>query len=136
MKKQFPYIFCVAMAFLVLFSTLSMTVDSRYCGETLVDRAVFSEVDKCCVGDLQLEQENITKIKCCHDVVDIIQGNERISTTNFEDLKSFPQPFLGTFVYSYGFYFEGLTSQIIPIPHYKTPPLIFDIQALDCQFLI
>ena len=136
MKKQFHHIFSVTMAFLVLLSTLSMTVESRYCGTTLVDRAVFSEIDKCCVLDLEIEQENIKKVKCCYDVIDVIEGNELISTTSFEDLETAHQLVFKAYVFDYSCQFEVFPKQIIPIPHYKAPPLIFNIQALDCQFLI
>lgn len=41
MKKAFQHSISVAMAFLVLFSTFSFTVDKHFCGSFLVDKAIF-----------------------------------------------------------------------------------------------
>ena len=41
MKQLLNKILSLSMAFVVLFSTMSLTVDMHYCGDTLVDTAIF-----------------------------------------------------------------------------------------------
>ena len=37
----------MTLALLVLFSTVSFTIEKHFCGDILVDVAVFTEVEKC-----------------------------------------------------------------------------------------
>ena len=69
MKQVFHKIMSLLMAFVVLFSTMSFTVDMHYCGDTLMDTAIFHKAETC-----GMEMENpltdgcsITKKNCCSD---------------------------------------------------------------------
>ena len=41
----------MAMAVLVLISTLSVSIEKHYCGDHLVDVAIFAEAEKCGMED-------------------------------------------------------------------------------------
>ena len=46
-KQWLHKVFSISMALLVLFSTISFTVEKHYCGDFLIDTDVFSQVKKC-----------------------------------------------------------------------------------------
>ena len=68
------------MAFVVLFSTMSFTVDMHYCGDTLMDTAIFHKAETC-----GMEMENpltdgcsITKKNCCNDEQIVVDGQNEL----------------------------------------------------------
>ena len=120
------------MALLVLFSTVSFTVEKHFCGDTLVDIAIFTDSDKCAME----AQEILMKKTCCKDEVDVVKGQDELKTSAFEDLGFQQQQFIATFTYSYLNLFESLDKQIIPHKDYSPPNLITNIQVLDQVFII
>lgn len=120
------------MALLVLFSTVSFTVEKHYCGDVLVDVSVFTEAEKCASE----AEEIIAKMDCCKDTVDVIQGQDELSVKTFNDLDFEQQVFLASFTYSYISLFEGLPKEVIPFKDYSPPNLVADIQVLNQVFII
>ena len=47
MNQVFHKIMSLVMAFVVLFSTMSFTVNMHYCGDTLVETAIFQKAKGC-----------------------------------------------------------------------------------------
>ncbi|GAA3780619.1 hypothetical protein GCM10022271_11110 [Corallibacter vietnamensis] len=138
MKAVLNKIFSVTLALLVLFSTVSFTVEKHFCGDVLVDMAMFSEAQKC-VSDIQLssiEKAQISKKNCCKDTVHFVKGQSEITIKNFDELKFIQQAFLASYIYSFINLFEGLPEQIIPHKDYSPPNLVADIQVLDQVFII
>ena len=129
-------IFSVALSFLVLFSTLSLTIEKHFCGDVLIDVAIFTEAEKCSMEAFEIEQAKITKKSCCKDEIDIIDGIDQITTTSFEDLDDIQKQILVAYAYSYINLFEGLPNLIIPHKDYSPPLLTKDIQVLDETYLI
>lgn len=137
MKIKFLHnVFSVAMAFLVMFSTLSFTVESHYCGPTLIDVSIFTEAEKCTMEAFEKEQERITKKSCCKDEVEVVEGQKELKHNSFNDLNFNQQFIFASFIYSYINLFESLPKQTIPHKDYSPPILIVDIQVLDETFLI
>lgn len=126
----------MGMALLVFFSTLSFTIEKHYCGNTLVDISVFTEVRKCAMEDLEKELEALTKRSCCKDTVDFVQGQDELNVKSLEDMTYDQQIFALSFVYTYINLFEGLPQQIVPHKDYSPPNLIIDLQVVDQVFLI
>lgn len=124
------------MAFLVLFSTVSFTIEKHFCGDVLIDVAVFTEAEKCAMEAFEMEQEAITKKICCKDEVDVIQGQDDLRLTSFDDLDFQQQLFITTFSYAFVNLFESLEKHIIPHKDYSPPNLVADIQVLDQVFII
>ncbi|TYA57964.1 HYC_CC_PP family protein [Formosa maritima] len=128
--------FSVTLAYLVLFSTLSFTVEKHYCGENLVDVAIFTKVDTCGMDKESVVATSLEKKHCCKDEIQIVKGQDKLKKSSFEDLQFEQQLFLSTFVYSYINLFEGLPELVIPHKDYSPPNLITDIQVLDQVFII
>ncbi|WP_298237861.1 hypothetical protein [uncultured Algibacter sp.] len=120
------------LALLVLFSTVSFTVEKHFCGDVLVDVSVFADVEKCAMEAMEMKQ----KKSCCKDEVEVVKGQDDLKFSSFEDLDFEQEQFLTAFAYSYINLFEGLPKQIIPHKDYSPPNLIQDIQVLDEVFLI
>lgn len=129
MKKAFQNSGSVLLALLVLFSTLSFTVDKHFCGSFLVDKAVFSEADTC-----GMDMENATD-NCCTNEKVVIEGQDELKhtlgTLDFEQ-----QIFITSFGLSYQNLFETLSNEVISYKDYSPPLLVTNIQLMDQVFLI
>jgi len=121
------------MAFAVLFSTLSFTVESHYCGSNLIDTAVFTKA-KSCNGDFT--EKATTKKGCCKNEIDVIKGQDKLKVNSFDDLNFSLQIVFTSHVYSYASLVIGLPKQTVSHQEYVPPNLIYDIQVLDETFLI
>ncbi len=131
-KKVLHSMFSVLMAFLVLFSTVSFTIEKHFCGDVLVDVSLFAEAEKCASE----AEEIIAKMDCCKDTIDVVQGQDELTVKAFDDLDFEQQVFVTTFAYSYLTLFEDLSQQVIPHKDYSPPNLVHDIQIRDQVFLI
>lgn len=121
------------MAFVVLFSTLSFTVESHYCGSSLVDTAIFTKA-KVCGEDIASDAPAMKG--CCKNEIDVIKGQDKLKLNNFDDLDINKQILLTSYVYSYISLFKSLPKQVIPHKFYKAPKLIYNIHVLDETYLI
>lgn len=123
----------ITLAFLVMFSTLSFAVEKHFCGEMMMDLAIFSETEPCCMalahGDSP--EENT----CCSEEQTLVEGQEELRFS-FEELELPQQIFLASFGYSYISLFEDLPENVVPFRDYIPPLLVHDIQLLDETFLI
>ncbi|KAB1068807.1 hypothetical protein F6U93_05645 [Tamlana haliotis] len=124
--------FTSILALLVLFSTVSFTIEKHFCGDVLVDVSVFAEAEKCAMEALELLQ----KKTCCKDELNVVKGQDELSVTSFDDLDLEQQQFLYAFTHSYVFGFESLVKHKIPHKNYTPPKLVTDIQVLDQVFII
>ncbi|WP_368732357.1 HYC_CC_PP family protein [Winogradskyella ouciana] len=129
-------IFSVALSFLVMFSTLSLAIEKHFCGDVLIDVAIFTETEKCAMEAFEIEQEKITKISCCKDEIDVLDGVNLIATTSFEDLDEIQKQLLLSYFNSYVNLLESLPNLVVPHKDYSQPLLIKDIQVLDEVYLI
>lgn len=116
------------MALLVLCSTTSFTLEKHYCGDALVDVAIFSEAKSC--GDMDIKKT------CCDDELDVVEGQDELKLSSFEDLDLEQQQFLVSFAVTYLNTFESLFEETILHKAYSPPDLVYDIQVLDEVFLI
>jgi hypothetical protein len=115
---------------------LSLTIEKHFCGETLVDVSIFSEVETCCGDVSDALEANIVKKSCCKNEVDVIDGLSEITINSFEDLDVIQQHVLFAYSFSYLSLFEDIPNVVIPHKDYSPPKLIKDIQVLDETFLI
>ncbi len=131
MKKAFIHKVSVLMSFLVLFSTFSFTVDKHYCGNYLVDSAVFSKATSCGME----HSGSMTAENGCKDQKVSVEGQKDLKIS-FQDLDLHQQVFLASFTYSYVEMFEELPLKQTPFSDYSPPLLVYDIHLLDETFLI
>lgn len=138
MKQLITKITAILMTFVVLFSTMSFTISEHYCGDHLVDSALFSKAESCGMemqNPLSPEDCNIVKSNCCSDVIKQIEGQNELKS-DFSILNFEQQVFLASFVYTSINLFEGLSINVVPFKYYSPPLLVKDIQILDEVFLI
>ncbi len=137
MKQVFHKIMSMLMAFVVLFSTLSFTVNMHYCGDTLMDTAIFHKAETC-----GMEMENpsskdcsITKKNCCSDEQLVVDGQDELQLS-LDKISFEQQIFIASFVYTYINLFEGLDKNVSSYEEYEPPLVIRQIFKLDETYLI
>ena len=139
MKQVFHKIMSISMAFVVLFSTMSFTIDMHYCGDNLVDFSFFHNVQTCGMEKAQItsncEKPEMKKNNCCSDEQLVIEGQDDLKNT-FSTLTFEQQVFVASFTYSYLSLFEGTTSVEVPFVDYPPPFVKRDVQVLHQTFLI
>ncbi|MBR9758009.1 MAG: hypothetical protein GYB39_07985 [Algicola sp.] len=128
--------FSIALSLLVLFSTVSFTVEKHFCGDVLVDVSVFAEAQKCAMEAMEIEMAKITKKHCCKDTIDLVKGQDQLTIKKFEDFELNQQLFLTAFTHSYLIVFEDLSNHTVPHKYYSPPNLVANIQVRDQVFLI
>ncbi|WP_299711013.1 hypothetical protein [uncultured Tenacibaculum sp.] len=139
MKQLFYKIASIVIALVVVFSTMSFTINNHFCGDTLVSTSYFSEAKTCGMKmkqDTNNKKCSVAKKNCCKDVTQIIEGQDHLKKSTFDNLSFEQQVFLVSFCYSYLNLFKGLHNKVIPFKNYS-PPLIFkEIHILDEVYLI
>lgn len=125
------------MAFVVLFSTLSFTVNMHYCGDTLVETTLFNKAKGC---GMEMEKPStegcsITKKNCCDDKQLVIDGQDELKL-NFDKLTFEQQQFVASFIYTYINLFEGLDKNVSSFEEYKPPLVVRQIFKIDETYLI
>lgn len=125
------------MAIVVLFSTMSFTVDMHYCGDTLMDSSIFKKAEACAM------QMSKTPLKEC--VVDM--GNcctdKQITLTGQDDLQQIAaktslnqQIFITSFVVAYLNLFQDVNKENTSHKKYFPPLVSKQIYKLDETYLI
>jgi len=140
MKETLRQIASFCMALMVLFSTISFTVDMHYCGDQLVDYSFFEAADRCymATGSSESPGENSVmqmEMDCCTDLELVMEGQDDLKIS-YDQLTFEQQIFVSTFFYTYINLFEGVDKNLNSFKEYSPPPLIRDIQILDQTFLI
>ena len=125
------------MAFVVLFSTMSYTISMHYCGDTLVETALFQKVKGCGMEMQNPSSEGCAIIKdnCCNDEQMVVDGQDelkrQVETISFEQ-----QVFIASFVYSYNNLFKDVETNVSLYDAYKPPLVSRQIFKLDETYLI
>ncbi|MEN3322217.1 hypothetical protein VP395_00630 [Mariniflexile soesokkakense] len=126
------------MAFVVLFSTMSFTIDLHYCGDTLVDTSIFGEADSCGM-DMQKSDTSsecsIAKKNCCTDEQITVSGQDELKIS-FDKLTLDQQVFVASFFHTYINLFEGLNDNVTSYVDYVSPLVIRQLYKLDESYLI
>ena len=138
LKGIFKNIISISMAFLVLFSTMSFTINEHYCGGDLQDTSFFVKAATCGMEmDVKASIEGCVTVKdnCCNEVVKIVQGQEELQV-NYTNLAFQQQFFLTSFHHSYLDLFSNVESKLVASSTYIPPLIVRDIQLLDDVFLI
>mgnify|MGYP000727098144 CR=1 FL=1 len=138
MKQVFHKLLSLIMAFVVLFSTMSFTIDMHYCGDTLVDTSVFAKATSC---GMEIENSSSTsdcstlQIDCCSSQQIVKDSQEELQPTIAEI--SFEQKaFITSFIYTYTNLFEGLDKNVSSYEGYNPPVVINQIYKIDETYLI
>jgi hypothetical protein len=137
MKQFFHKIMSLAMAFVVLFSTMSFTVSMHYCGDALVETALFQKAKGCGMEMVNPSTEgcSLTKINCCDDKQFAIEGQDELQLQ--VDKITFDQhQFIASFVLTYINLFGGLDNNVSSYEEYRPPLVVRCIYKIDETYLI
>ena len=74
--------FSVTLSCLVLFSTLSFTVEKHYCGNHLVDVAIFTKAENCGMDLEAFSTANFEKKHCCKDEIQVVKGQDKLKKSS------------------------------------------------------
>lgn len=137
MKSILIKISAILMTIVVLSSTMSFTFNMHYCGETLMDTAIFQKAKTCGMNmeNPLTDSCSITKKNCCNDDVLVVDGQDdlqlQIDKISFEQ-----QVFIVSFIYTYLNLFEGLENNTPSFEAYKPPLVVKQIFKIDETYLI
>jgi len=137
MKQIFHKIMSLLMAFVVLFSTMSFTVNMHYCGDTLVETAIFHKAEGCGMEMDKPSTEGceITKKNCCDDKQLVVDGQDELQL-QLDKMSFEQQVFFASFVYTYINLFEGLDNNVSSYEEYEQPLVIRQLYKIDETYLI
>ena len=130
MKKSFPLV----LSFIILISSLNFNLSAHYCGQLLVDIALFGEAEVCSMAKDKVCEAD--EMPCCSDRDIIIEGedylfskvfskNEVIKTEGLIATLNFPILYLTEAKLPTGFH-----------NHYKPPLIEREIPILIQSFLL
>lgn len=126
------------MAFVVLLSTMSFTVDRHYCGDILVDTAIFKQAKTCGMEKQESTPTSdcsITKSDCCSEEHITFEGQNELKIS-FDTMTFEQQLFISSFVYSYIDLFKELDKNVIADRDYIPPLIVRNIYQLDEVYII
>jgi len=111
----------IILAFIVLITTMGMTVSAHYCGGELKSIQVINESDSCC-GDA---------CGSCHDeIIKVdIEDDFTIQTLNIDFTQVFS--FLPAFIHL--LIVPTFTEEIVQVTYHKPPPLKIQTVLSDLQ---
>ena len=135
MKKVFRNITSVIMAMLVLFSTLSFTINSHFCGDTLVDSTLFRKAKTCGMQMEAHDSSSESMMDCCSNEEEHIAGQDELQLS-VDTLSLEQQLWFFSFTYTYYFFFEADVSKDNVLREYPPPILVKRIYQLDETYLI
>ena len=136
-KQVFHKIMSLVLAFVVLFSTLSFTINMHYCGDTLVETAIYQKAKGC---GMEMESPSskdcsITKKNCCSDEQLVLDGQDELQLS-IDKISFEQQVFIASFIYTYINLFEGLDKNVTSYEEYRPPLVIRQIYKIDETYLI
>jgi len=133
--KRFQQLISVAMAMLVFISTLSISIEKHYCGDNLVDVAIFADVQKC-ESEAPDQGGILMTVSCCKDVIDLHEGQDELSLKKTKVLDTNQKVLIMSFAYVFSGSIDLESQNNTPFIHDTPPKPVRDIQVLNEVFLI
>ncbi len=122
------------LAFLLLFSTLSFSVDMHFCGHSLVDLKLFNKAESC---GMSMDDGLMEAMGCCSDYGVVVLGQDNLELpvpTALQPPPSFWAPVQGGPIVAA--LFEPLRESFVPFKEYSPPKLVRNISVQQQVFLI
>ncbi|WP_196885302.1 HYC_CC_PP family protein [Aureivirga sp. CE67] len=140
MKSAIIKIASSFLAFVVLLSTVSFTVEKHFCGGELASVSFFANADKCEMESLEKSENSVchevSKKSCCEDEISKLKATNTDTQCNHENIKLPKLDFVAPFLYTFVFNFEEKRIEIIPNKKQESPPLTKDRPVLFQTFLL
>ena len=134
MKEILLKISSFTLAFLVLFSTFSFTVEKHFCGDFLIDTSYLGEA-QVCNDDIKPDLSIETK-KCCKDEVQSFEGQDELQLTDFDKISFENQQFLTAYFTSYKALFSKSQLEKSLLKNVPPPEIFQNYQVTYQSFLI
>jgi hypothetical protein len=134
MKKSLLKIASISLAFLVLFSTLSFTVEKHYCGDFLVDVSYVGHTDGC--GMEMNALSKTTKKSCCKDEIHKIEGQHELQQSADVALVLKGQPEFISTIKTTKDLFQEISTKEFGFKDSSPPDIPLNYQILYQSFLI
>ena len=123
----------VLLAQLLLFSTLSFTMDMHFCGKTLVDFSLFHEAEDC---GMSAAADLMADWGCCSDVEVVVQGQDEVEqAASLPDLPILVATYFQV-VYIYTLSAKELREYPVPFQAHAPPNTAPDVTIRYQRFLI
>lgn len=134
MKERIRKTGAFLLSALLLFSTLSFTVDMHFCGKTLVDFGVFHKAERC---GMAMDGAMADAPGCCSDETVNILGQDELNPGPAGFVVHLPLPLIQSGFQAFDpLLVRDLREAFIPFPEYSPPHLVFDIPLRDQRLLI
>lgn len=139
MKEKFSHSMSLLMALLVLVASQNLSINSHYCGNILVDKALVKPAKKCSMHDAFVtygDHDKQEKNNCCDDQTEFIYGvDELVFHTNSIEM---PQPIVFV-AFVFNFVLPSIQDEVATHRHIYPPPHFLaekDLLALHQVYLI
>lgn len=140
MKKIISNIAAYFLTALVLFSSVSFTVEKHLCGGQVFSESVFGKAEKCGMEDGYCAIENsngsFSKKSCCKDEIQLINGSVFKSESTSKLHNKQQQNLFAFTLLDYSIFPPINNSRIIQFHHYFPPPLTNNFDILYQVFRI
>jgi hypothetical protein len=134
MKQLFTKISTFLLAFFVLFSTISFTVETHYCGDLLVGVSFVGEAEGYTMSaDLAA---CVKRDNCCKVEIQKVVGQNQLRLHQIEKLSMSKQQFIASFFVSKNDLFTKNESKNKFYKDFSPPDISLDYQILHQTFLI
>ncbi|WP_439130327.1 HYC_CC_PP family protein [Polaribacter sp.] len=134
MNNLFLKISSTLLAFVMLFSTFSFTVEKHFCGDFLVDVSFTGETEGC---GMEMNKTIATQKKnCCKDEVHQIEGQDELQLQDIEKITFHTQCIVTAFAISYQFKFDVNEANTQFYKDFSPPDIPLDYQVAYQSFLI
>jgi hypothetical protein len=134
MKQIVIKITSFLLAFLVLFSTFSFTVEKHYCGDQLIDVSFTGQAEGCAMN---LDAVASTKKKnCCKDEIHQIDGQDLLQFNKTEKISFNKQQLITVFLVFNADLFIKNESENNYNKEFSSPDIRLEYQILYQTFLI
>lgn len=137
MKKFSHRIIAFLMAFVVLFSTMSFTISMHFCGDTLVETALFHSAKGCGMEmeKASLDGCSVTKSNCCENKQLSLDGQDELRL-KVETNPLAQQLFVSSFLYAITNFSEFVHINVFSYQEYREPLVNKELYKLDETYLI
>ncbi|WP_224489930.1 HYC_CC_PP family protein [Robertkochia flava] len=138
MKAVIKKISAMLMAFVVMFSTMSFSINKHYCMDHLVDVSLILPAEDCGMDMMMAETtkgEQVDATPCCSEEHILIEGQDEVSPAQ-DGSSEVPQVVIAAFMYSFSLFFEEETPERPEFKDYSPPLLIKDLPVFYESYLI
>lgn len=137
MKTTVRKISTTLLSFLVLFSSMSFTIDEHYCGTNLMDVSYFGDADNCGSEELTMNSRTSSakQNNCCKDETTLLESSI-FNKDKFINLQHVDVEIFLFKTNSYLVNFNYTATEIEYYSDFSPPDISQDIQILYQTFLI